>query len=195
MIEFEPRSVERLPLEQGRAGGQAEPGREGDAAPPDLDQPGAERLGVENPEVLQFIADCRKGGIYRKIKEVPYAMAMEFKYSKEDILTIYFNRAYLGAGARGFEAAVRYTYAVAGHVYQGHVVEGGPESELTRGEAAACRGVSCGASSARCDGSAAGSEGAARPRAHTTRRRCTSPTTSRSKPPTTPNGWRSPWRM
>jgi penicillin-binding protein 1A len=49
--------------------------------------------------------DCRGGGIWRKVKEIPYAMAMELKYSKADILTIYFNRAYLGAGARGFEAA------------------------------------------------------------------------------------------
>ena len=32
-------------------------------------------------------------------------MAMEARYSKADILTIYLNRAYLGAGARGFEAA------------------------------------------------------------------------------------------
>lgn len=54
-----------------------------------------------------YEADCRKGGIWRKIKEVPYAMAMEAKYSKEEILTIYFNRAYLGAGARGFEAAAQ----------------------------------------------------------------------------------------
>lgn len=54
-----------------------------------------------------YEADCRKGGIYRKIKEVPFAMAMEAKYSKNDILTIYFNRAYLGAGARGFEAAAQ----------------------------------------------------------------------------------------
>ncbi len=52
-----------------------------------------------------YEADCRQGGIWRKIKEIPFAMAMEFKYSKEDILTIYFNRAYLGAGSRGFEAA------------------------------------------------------------------------------------------
>ncbi len=51
--------------------------------------------------------DCRKGGIWRKLKEVPFAMAMEAKYSKEEILTIYFNRAYLGAGARGFEAAAQ----------------------------------------------------------------------------------------
>ena len=54
-----------------------------------------------------YEADCRKGGIVRKIKEVPFAMAMEAKYSKDDILTIYFNRAYLGAGARGFEAAAQ----------------------------------------------------------------------------------------
>ncbi len=51
--------------------------------------------------------DCRGGGVWRKIKEIPYAMAMEAKYSKAEILTIYFNRAYLGAGARGFEAAAQ----------------------------------------------------------------------------------------
>lgn len=51
--------------------------------------------------------DCRQGGMWRKIKEVPFAMAMEVKYSKEEILTIYLNRAYLGAGARGFEAAAQ----------------------------------------------------------------------------------------
>lgn len=54
-----------------------------------------------------YESDCRRGGIWRKIKEVPYAIAMEVKYSKEEILTIYFNRAYLGAGARGFEAAAQ----------------------------------------------------------------------------------------
>ncbi len=55
----------------------------------------------------EYEKDCRSGGMWRKIKEVPFAMAMEAKYSKEDILTIYFNRAYLGAGARGFEAAAQ----------------------------------------------------------------------------------------
>ncbi len=54
-----------------------------------------------------YEADCRSGGIKRKLKEIPYALAMEAKYSKADILTIYFNRAYLGAGARGFEAAAQ----------------------------------------------------------------------------------------
>ena len=55
----------------------------------------------------EFEKDCRQGGIWRKLKEVPFAMAMETKYTKEEILTIYFNRAYLGAGARGFEAAAQ----------------------------------------------------------------------------------------
>jgi penicillin-binding protein 1A len=55
----------------------------------------------------EYESDCRTGGIVRKIKEVPFSLAMEVKYSKEEILTIYFNRAYLGAGARGFEAAAQ----------------------------------------------------------------------------------------
>lgn len=49
--------------------------------------------------------DCRTGGLERKIKEVPYAFALELKYTKDQILSIYLNRAYLGAGASGFEAA------------------------------------------------------------------------------------------
>ncbi|WP_199260203.1 transglycosylase domain-containing protein [Paracoccus binzhouensis] len=55
----------------------------------------------------EFEAECRKSSIWRKVKEVPYAIAMEAKYSKEDILNIYMNRSYLGAGARGFEAAAQ----------------------------------------------------------------------------------------
>lgn len=43
----------------------------------------------------------------RKLKELPMAMAMELKYSKEEILSIYLNRVYLGAGAYGFEAAAQ----------------------------------------------------------------------------------------
>jgi penicillin-binding protein 1A len=56
--------------------------------------------------------DCRGGGIRRKLKEIPYAIAMELKYSKAEILTIYFNRAYLGAGARGFEAAAQRYFGI-----------------------------------------------------------------------------------
>ena len=54
-----------------------------------------------------YEADCRQGGVWRKVKEVPFALAMELKYTKGEVLTIYFNRAYLGAGARGFEAAAQ----------------------------------------------------------------------------------------
>ncbi len=56
--------------------------------------------------------DCRGGGVKRKLEEIPFAIAMEFKYTKAEILTIYFNRAYLGAGARGFEAAAQRYFGV-----------------------------------------------------------------------------------
>ncbi len=49
--------------------------------------------------------DCRQTTLWRKAVEAVYALAMETKYSKDEILTVYLNRAYLGAGARGFEAA------------------------------------------------------------------------------------------
>ncbi len=52
-----------------------------------------------------YEADCRRTTLWRKVKEAIFAMAMEAKYSKDEILTIYMNRAFLGAGARGFEAA------------------------------------------------------------------------------------------
>lgn len=53
----------------------------------------------------EYEADCRRGTLWRKVKEALYAMAMEVKYDKDEILTVYLNRAFLGAGARGFEAA------------------------------------------------------------------------------------------
>ena len=53
----------------------------------------------------EYERDCRRGTLWRKVKEAVYAVAMEVKYSKDEILTIYMNRAFLGAGARGFEAA------------------------------------------------------------------------------------------
>lgn len=55
----------------------------------------------------EYETDCRRGSVVRKLKEMPYAFALEAKYSKEEILSIYLNRAYLGAGARGFEAAAQ----------------------------------------------------------------------------------------
>lgn len=53
----------------------------------------------------KYEADCRRTTLWRKMKEATYALALELKFTKDDILTIYLNRAFLGAGARGFEAA------------------------------------------------------------------------------------------
>lgn len=54
----------------------------------------------------EYESDCREGTVWRKIQELPYAFALELRYSKEEILTIYLNRAFLGTG-RGFEAAAQ----------------------------------------------------------------------------------------
>jgi penicillin-binding protein 1A len=69
-------------------------------------------LGREfDPEIwaseAEYEADCRRGTIWRKIQELPFAFALELRYTKDEILTIYMNRAFLGAGARGFEAAAQ----------------------------------------------------------------------------------------
>jgi penicillin-binding protein 1A len=55
----------------------------------------------------EYEADCRRTTLQRKAKEAVFAMALELRYSKDEILTIYLNRAYLGAGTRGFEAAAQ----------------------------------------------------------------------------------------
>ena len=54
-----------------------------------------------------YVAYCRRSSIWRKLREAVYALAMEAKYTKDQILTIYLNRAYLGAGAYGAEAAAQ----------------------------------------------------------------------------------------
>ncbi|MEB8387561.1 transglycosylase domain-containing protein [Rhodobacteraceae bacterium KMM 6894] len=69
-------------------------------------------LGVEYVEAdwkseAEYIKDCRRGSLGRKAKEAIYALAMEAKYSKDEILSIYLNRAYMGAGAFGAEAAAQ----------------------------------------------------------------------------------------
>ncbi|MEM9231792.1 MAG: biosynthetic peptidoglycan transglycosylase, partial [Pseudomonadota bacterium] len=54
---------------------------------------------------ILFFSNTRS--LERHIKQIPVVLAMEAKYSKNDILSIYLNRAYLGAGAQGFEAAAQ----------------------------------------------------------------------------------------
>ncbi|NDV02580.1 transglycosylase domain-containing protein [Pseudoroseicyclus tamaricis] len=76
----------------------------------------------------EYEADCRRTTLWRKAVEAVYAMAMEAKYTKDEILTIYLNRAYLGAGARGFEAAAQ--------LYFGHSA-----AEVTPAEGAMLAGL------------------------------------------------------
>ncbi|WP_425074201.1 transglycosylase domain-containing protein [Sagittula sp. S175] len=54
-----------------------------------------------------FVEDCRRSSLERKINEAIFAMAMEVKYTKNEILSIYLNRAYMGGGAYGAEAAAQ----------------------------------------------------------------------------------------
>ncbi|MEQ9694526.1 PBP1A family penicillin-binding protein [Shimia sp. SDUM112013] len=54
-----------------------------------------------------YVRDCRQGSLWRKVKEAVYSLAMEFKYTKDEILSIYLNRAYMGGGAYGAEAAAQ----------------------------------------------------------------------------------------
>ncbi|UWQ07468.1 transglycosylase domain-containing protein [Aliiroseovarius crassostreae] len=75
-----------------------------------------------------YEADCRRGSLWRKIKEAVYAMALEAKFSKNEILTIYLNRAYLGAGSHGFDAAARRYFAI-------------PASDLNPAQAAMLAGM------------------------------------------------------
>ena len=56
--------------------------------------------------------DCRRTTLWRKAKEAVFSVGMEIAYTKEEILTIYLNRAYLGAGSRGFEAAAQRYFGI-----------------------------------------------------------------------------------
>ncbi len=60
----------------------------------------------------EYELDCRSTTLWRKIVEATYAMAMETRYTKDEILTVYMNRAYLGAGSRGFEAAAQRYFGI-----------------------------------------------------------------------------------
>ena len=55
----------------------------------------------------EYISDCRRSSLSRKAREAVYALAMEVKYTKNQILSVYLNRAYLGGGAYGAEAAAQ----------------------------------------------------------------------------------------
>ena len=55
--------------------------------------------------------NCRRQSIARKILELPFSVALELKFTKPEILSIYMNRVYLGASTTGFEAASQRYFA------------------------------------------------------------------------------------
>ena len=64
----------------------------------------------------------------RKIRELRYAITLEEKYTKDEILGRYLNIAYFGAGAYGVEAAARHYFSV-------------PAKKLTLAQAATLAGI------------------------------------------------------
>ena len=52
-----------------------------------------------------YEANCRQSSLWRKVKEALFAIALELEFTKDEILTLYLNRVFLGAGSRGFQAA------------------------------------------------------------------------------------------
>ncbi|MFF5204578.1 transglycosylase domain-containing protein [Streptosporangium sp. NPDC000396] len=83
---------------------------------------------VENAETNAERAKAREPSLKRKITELRYALAMEEKYSKAEILERYLNIAYFGAGAFGIEAAAQRFFSV-------------PASELSLQQAATLAGA------------------------------------------------------
>ncbi|WP_329093168.1 MULTISPECIES: transglycosylase domain-containing protein [unclassified Streptosporangium] len=83
---------------------------------------------LENSETDTERAQARAPSVQRKITELRYALAMERKYSKAEILERYLNIAYFGAGAFGVEAAAQRFFSV-------------PASRLTLPQAAALAGA------------------------------------------------------
>ncbi|WP_240506147.1 transglycosylase domain-containing protein [Thermoactinospora rubra] len=62
---------------------------------------------VKNADTEAERREATQRSLARKITEARYAMALEHKYSKDEILERYLNIAYFGAGAHGVEAAAR----------------------------------------------------------------------------------------
>ncbi|MEV0419778.1 transglycosylase domain-containing protein [Streptosporangium canum] len=67
---------------------------------------------VENAQTGAERAQARAPSLKRKITELRYALAMEKKYTKAEILERYLNIAYFGAGAFGIEAAAQRFFSV-----------------------------------------------------------------------------------
>lgn len=79
-------------------------------------------------QVARTIFLSNKYDVGRKVQEMVLALALERKFSKEQILELYLNKVYFGGGAYGIDAASRRFF--------GH-----PATELSLGEAAVIAGL------------------------------------------------------
>jgi membrane peptidoglycan carboxypeptidase len=83
---------------------------------------------LNSAETKEEQAAAIEASVGRKLNELRYAMAVEKKYSKDQILEKYLNIAYFGAGAHGIQAAAKRFF-------------GKPASELNLVEAATLAGA------------------------------------------------------
>src|SRR5919107_2725253 len=60
----------------------------------------------------ECVREAQETTLERKVRELRYAIALEKKYTKDEILTRYLNIAYYGKGAYGVEAAAQYYYGI-----------------------------------------------------------------------------------
>src|SRR5918997_1304360 len=60
----------------------------------------------------ECVKEAQETTLERKIRELRYAIALEKKFTKDEILTRYLNIAYYGKGAYGVEAAAQYYYGI-----------------------------------------------------------------------------------
>ncbi len=67
---------------------------------------------ISNARTPQEVARARVRTVSRKLQEMRYAIALEKKQSKQEILAAYLNIAYFGSGAYGAEAASRRYFSV-----------------------------------------------------------------------------------
>lgn len=61
-------------------------------------------------QLSRILLDDREKTLTRKLKEASLAYALEARYTKNDILTGYFNNVYLGHGAYGFQTAADFYF-------------------------------------------------------------------------------------
>lgn len=64
-------------------------------------------------QLAKIILTNRERSLTRKIKEAVYAITLDYLFTKEEILSLYFNQIYLGHGNYGVEAASQFYFAKA----------------------------------------------------------------------------------